>query len=393
MLKNINFCILYLKLSMIYNNILIEMQNINKIFFTLLVLLTTLIQANSVYDSLSITDNDRYFLKYNIVGEKYYEKIKNWDLKIHLDNNINTDFFCGKNWCFFSNSWKDKLLDSGIITFEEWSSIIKIPYTINLDSQLNKEILREYVWLDITDSLNIKTIQKRSLSCEISATADILSNMIWKKIDEDLLLSKLSKSYYNSFPINKKWKKYWWNPQEWFVGYIDKLPNWEIARQRHMTGYWVLEKPIEKIFNSYNFKTKIISLYDYTPEFSKKEHTTLILKELEKWNMVQLWWDICTNPKYFDWEENGCFYEWKPSWDDERKISWYYKDKNWKEVKYTWLNWEHAFYLLWYKWNINNPTHIIVWDTYTWKHNYVTKEWMRKWERMQYRSIIIYKNI
>ena len=60
-----------------------------------------------------------------------------------------------------------------------------------------------------------------------------------------------------------------------------------------------------------------------------------------------------------------------------------------KEIQ--WLNWEHAFYLLWYKWGTENPTHIIVWDTNTWKHTYATKEWLRKWGKMQDRSIVVYK--
>jgi hypothetical protein len=38
---------------------------------------------------------------------------------------------------------------------------------------------------------------------------------------------------------------------------------------------------------------------------------------------------------------------------------------------------------------INNPTHIIAWDTDTWRHEYPIDEWMRKWGRMDYRTIII----
>ena len=233
-------------------------------------------------------------------------------------------------------------------------------------------------------------IQKRTLSCEISATADILTYLSWKEIKEDSLLWMLPKSEYNKLPKKTNWKITWWNPNLWFVWYIDKLPNWKKARQRKMTGYWVLEKPIEKIINNFWFKTKVISKFNYKPNFWKKEHLKLILGELKKWNMIQLWWDICTNPKYFNWKENACTYKGKPTWNNKRIISWYYQDKNWNTKKYIGLNWEHAFYLLWYKWTINNPTHIIVWDTYTWRHIYPTKEWMRKWQKMQYRSIIVY---
>ena len=74
----------------------------------------------------------------------------------------------------------------------------------------------------------------------------------------------------------------------------------------------------------------------------------------------------------------------------KEKKKWKYKDENWELKIYKWLNWEHAFYLLWYKWNYKKPTHIIVWDTMTGKHTYPTNKWMRKWDKMQNRSIIIY---
>ena len=245
--------------------------------------------------------------------------------------------------------------------------------------------------LDITSKMKQKHIQEMSLSCEISATADILSFLLSKKITEKELLKKLEKSEYNKIPQKNKWEIYWGNPEEGFVWYIDKIPNWEIARQRKITGYWVLEKPIEKIINNYWFKTTTISKYDYSKKFNEKNHLKLILENLKKWNMVQLWWDICTDPKYYSEKEHICSYNWKLSWNQNRDIYWNYIDKNWNKVKYKWLNWEHAFYLLWYKWEIDNPTHIIVWDTFTGRHTYVLSEWMRKWKKMEYRSIIIYK--
>lgn len=253
-----------------------------------------------------------------------------------------------------------------------------------------KNNICENQWKYIGEKIKYKHLQKKALSCEISASADILSYLTWKKITEDILLKKLSKSQYKQLPQKDKNMKLWWNPEEWFVWYIDKLPNWNIARQRKMTGYWVLEKPIVKIFNSYGFKTQIINKYNYSKNFNQRDHLILILNEFKKGNMIQFWWDICTNPKYYSWKEHKCFHNWKLSWNQNRKISWNYIDEKGNIVKYIWLNWEHAFYLLWYKWDINNPTDIIVRDTYTGLHTYPTNEWMRKWSKMQYRSIIIY---
>lgn len=267
---------------------------------------------------------------------------------------------------------------------KDWDII----FSLKLNNEKN-DFYCEIKWMDISNKMLYKTIQKRALSCEISATADIISYLLWQNITEDELLKIMPKSFYNKLPYYKDWKKYWWNPNAGFVGYIDKLPDWTTARQRLTTGYWILEKPIEKIINQYNLKTKIITQNDYKSDFSSKEHLQLILTELKKWSMIQLWWDICTNPKYYNWVEHKCYYWWKNTWNDKREISWNYIDQDGKEKKYIWLNWEHAFYLLWYKWNIENPTHIIIWDTFTWKHTYITSEWMRKWKKMQYRSIII----
>ena len=118
--------------------------------------------------------------------------------------------------------------------------------------------------------------------------------------------------------------------------------------------------------------------------------------------MVQLWWDWCTNPIFEDWiidkteidaKKVALWYSWKnycSTFKKERKLEWYYKD--WELYKkHIGLIWEHAFYLLWFEWKIDNPSKIIVWDTDTWYHKYDIKEWMRKWGRMDYRSIIISK--
>lgn len=383
------------------------MKLIIKTFATLILLTSVVNQVNSVYKYIDITDNKSYFLKYDEIKKSYVEDIKNWSINFSLKwNKKDTEFYCGEKWCFFSNSGKYNIKDSGTISINKNWKNIEIPYEITFNKKSNKKeenkfynfltksknISNQNRWIDISKNMLYKTIQKRALSCEISATADILSYLTWWEVKEENLLWILPKSDYNTLPQNKNWKTYWGNPNSGFVWYIDKLSNWTKASQRKMTGYGVLEKPIEKIINNYWFKTKVITKFNYKPDFGKKEHLKLILEELKKWNMVQLWWDICTNPKYYNWKENGCSYKWKPSWDYKRQISWYYTNEKGEEKKHIWLNWEHAFYLLWYKWDIENPTHIIVWDTYTEKHTYVTSEWMRKWQKMQYRSIVVYAN-
>jgi hypothetical protein len=386
------------------------MKFIIKTFATLILLTSVINQVNSVYEYINITNSKAYFLKYADIKESYVEDIKNWSITFSLKwNKKDTEFYCGEEWCFFSNSGENSIKDNWIISINRNWKNINIPYEITFNKEINKDNNKVYNflvkskkkpnkvtikenWMDISKRMLYKTIQKRALSCEISATADILSYLTWWEIKENNLLSILPKSSYNTFPEKKNWKIYWGNPHSGFVWYIDKLPDWKKAWQREMTGYWVLEKPIEKIINKFGFKTKVITKYNYKPKFGKKEHLKLILNELKKWNMVQLWGDLCTNPKYYNWKENGCTYNWKDTWDDKRQLSWFYENDKWEEKKYVGLNWEHAFYLLWYKWDIDNPTHIIVWDTYTEKHTYVTSEWMRKWKKMQYRSIIVYAN-
>ena len=246
---------------------------------------------------------------------------------------------------------------------------------------------------DITESLAVKTIQKRSLSCEISAAADILSHYEWTVINEDSLLEILPKSWYNTLPKkDTNWKLQWWNPEEGFVWYIDLLPDWQIARQRKMTWYWVLERPIEKIFNTYGYSTLVLNENQHSDSFTPEKHLTYILKELRKWNLSEVWWDICTDPKYYSGKEHKCFYDWEPNWNKDRTVSWYYKNRKWEDTLYNGLIWEHIFYILWYEGTVQNPENIILWDTYTWKHTYPLSEFMRKWKLMQYRTITIFKD-
>jgi hypothetical protein len=196
----------------------------------------------------------------------------------------------------------------------------------------------------------------------------------------------VDKSHYNKLPTIENGKTIWWNPNAGYVGYIDETSPWVKARQSLMTWYGVLEKPIAKIYDRFNYKNKIITSKNYNEVYNQSDHLTELLKNLNAGNMVQLWWDYCTTPKYEDTENrNSC-----SRFGKNRKLEWYYKE-NWELKHYTGLAGEHAFYLLGYKWGVINPTHIIVWDTQTGKHTYPINEWMRKWNAMENKSIIIYK--
>jgi hypothetical protein len=56
-----------------------------------------------------------------------------------------------------------------------------------------------------------------------------------------------------------------------------------------MTGYGVLEKPIAKIYDRFNYKNKIITSESYNEAYNEANHLTELLKELNVGNMVQLW--------------------------------------------------------------------------------------------------------
>jgi len=184
----------------------------------------------------------------------------------------------------------------------------------------------------------------------------------------------------------ENWVNIWGNPNAWYVWYIDKLPDGKKATQSWMTWYWVLEKPIAKIYDKYDYENRIITNKDYSINYSQRQHLSEILQTINEWNMVQLWADYCTTPKFEDTSNtNTCKFL-----NLERKLTWFYKE-NGKLIKHEWLAGEHAFYLLWYKWGTENPSHIIVWDTMTGKHTYPIKEWIRKWNKMENKSIIIYK--
>ena len=110
--------------------------------------------------------------------------------------------------------------------------------------------------LDISDKLEYKRIQEKSLSCELSATADIVSYFEWKKYSEDYIINLVDKDMYNQKPKIVNGKTIWGNPNSWYVWYIDKLPSWDDATQTLMTWYWVLEQPINKIYKWFEKRLK-----------------------------------------------------------------------------------------------------------------------------------------
>lgn len=239
--------------------------------------------------------------------------------------------------------------------------------------------------MDISEDMKYNRIQERALSCELSATSDILSHFESRKISETSIINMVSKSQYNQLPTVEDGKTIWWNPNAWYVWYIDETSPGVKARQSWMTGYGVLEKPIANIYDRFNYQNKIITKQNYHESYTESDHLTEVLKNLNAGNMIQLWWDYCTTPEFEDTPNiNSC-----SKFDKNRKLEWYYKE--WWELKlYTGLAGEHAFYLLWYKWGVHKPSHIIVWDTKTGKHTYPLHEWMRKWNAMDNKSIIIY---
>jgi len=240
--------------------------------------------------------------------------------------------------------------------------------------------------MDIYENMTYNRLQEKALSCEMSATSDILSHLEDKKILESSIINMISKSHYNELPKVENWKTIWWNPNVGYVGNIHEVSPGVKATQSWMTWYWVLEKPIANIYDRFNYKNKIITSQNYNESYNESDHLTEILKNLNAGNMIQLWWDYCTNPEFEDTENiNSC-----SKFGKNRKLEWYYKEDG--ELKlYTGLAGEHAFYLLGYKWWVQSPTDIIVWDTKTGKHTYPVEEWMRKWNAMENKSIIIYK--
>ncbi|MDD3303017.1 MAG: hypothetical protein PHN31_05645 [Candidatus Gracilibacteria bacterium] len=271
----------------------------------------------------------------------------------------------------------------------------------NYLNEYNKK--KNLIIFDKTSEFYKNSLQQKVYSCEISVTSDILSTIKKENITEDELIEKIDKSKFDETASYSNGIRMWGNPDEGFVGYIDKDSKGKSASQRNLTGYGVYEKPIEKLYNSYGLKTEIINNTNYTSDFGPKQHLNKILTEFSSGNYVQLWGDICTTSDYDDGElelsdikqedvdngknaKNSCW-----SFGQDRKIVWYYEEDG-KLIKHQGLIGEHNFYLLGYEGELENPTNIIIWDASTGKHIYPIDEWLRKWEEMDFRSIIIYND-
>jgi len=92
------------------------MKLILQIFILIVAIIFSIIQANSVYKFVKITDTKVYFLKYNKISPFYSEQIKNWTITFKLiQNDKQTEFYCGKLGCFFINNSPKKIIDSGFL--------------------------------------------------------------------------------------------------------------------------------------------------------------------------------------------------------------------------------------------------------------------------------------
>ena len=58
-------------------------------------------------------------------------------------------------------------------------------------------------------------------------------------------------------------------------------------------------------------------------------------------------------------------------------------------IDFVGLSGDHAFILIGYEGSRTHPTHIRVFDTNTGFHLYPISEWMRKWNAMDNRSLIV----
>ena len=237
--------------------------------------------------------------------------------------------------------------------------------------------------VDRSLSYNLR-IQKYSLSCEITALRIILES--FGIIQSEIDIFQNIPSYLFVYETGGIWG----DPDRQFVWYY----TWSQSKK---TGYGIYEKPLADYAHIYWFTTNIINQWLYSGTTNSGIHLVHLLQNLnDKKTHIILWWDWCTTPIYEDgvlaswgkWLLEFFPLPWKNHCDrkSEDRI-FYWKTSEGKEIQ--WLSGEHAYVLLGYVWTIKNPTHIIVWDTYTWRHIYPYSEWMRKWSLMQYRSLII----
>ena len=362
------------------------------LFCTSLILILVVNQANAlvVFDKKKTT-----ILDYS-KNEKLIDTINSWDVKV---------FLFGNSWLKVTNDLNRKKLYLEIVSEDYIKSgviYVKVKGKINaIDYEIQLKEKKDF--FDVSADIPFKRIQARPLSCESSAAADIISYFTNKNIDEFEVYDAMAKDM-DFKSIKSSDNIFWWDPNKWFVWHIDYY--WDNKNtkpyQRLYTWYGVLEKPVAEVFEKYGLETQIINNRDYDDSFWEEDHLRFVLNSLKSGDMVQLWWDWCTDQSYEDWEykssdftqtdassyktaKNSC-----ATFNNDRTLTWLYRD-NWKLRVHKGLSWEHAFYLLWYEWDINYPEKIIVWDTDTGYHKYDTIEWMRKWSMMDYRSIVISK--
>ncbi len=229
-------------------------------------------------------------------------------------------------------------------------------------------------------------LQKYALSCEIAALSMILKSL-WSPKSEDQIISLLP-HFPEAFSGG-----IWWDPDKEFV--------WSITgSQRKFTGYWVYPYPLSKVLDK-DISHEIYTLSPSIPErkILAKGKMKEYLNGLKSGRHVILWWDWCTRKEYEDGILSGSksqiirFFPISGKNECERDIwdrymSWLTPE--WEKI--TWLSGEHAFVLLGYIGKKENPSHIIVWDTDTGRHVYPIDEWMRKWEMLDFRALLMSKH-
>jgi hypothetical protein len=214
---------------------------------------------------------------------------------------------------------------------------------------------------------------------------------LWYARTEDQIIKTLS--FYNK-PMDQE-RGIWWDPDQEFVWLID-------GSQTKKTGYGIYELGIAKNFHDElgkhisTLRTEAWNEFTRPIEETDQTHLTHLLESLDNGKHVILWGDWCTDPAYEDgilerdkkiikklfpipWK-NTC-----KNWRINRDFTW--KTPEWKKV--VAFSGDHVFVLLGYIGKANSPSHIIVWDTDTGRHIYPTSEWIRKWDHIENRSLVV----
>ena len=119
---------------------------------------------------------------------------------------------------------------------------------------------KDFLDYSITQDMFQLSLQEKSLSCESSATSDIIASLYWKSIHENEIIQALPKSlYYQALPEkHPDGITIWGNPHIWFVGYINHSGD-ILAKQKLMTGYGVYEAPIAEVYKKIGLNTQILN--------------------------------------------------------------------------------------------------------------------------------------